>query len=105
MNEPPCGSRAARLIPVAAGCLAWSLACAVAAAQDSWPQIRGANGGGIAADVDPPLEWSEASNVRWKTAVPARGHSSPVVRDGRIYLATAIEENTREERVGSNKSR
>ena len=83
--------------------LALILAASASAQQGSWPQIRGANGDGIASNVDPPLEWSESSNIKWKIPVPLRGHSSPVVRDGRIYLATAIEEKTRVEKVGSNK--
>ena len=93
---------AARLIPLAVLCLGSLVPGVVSAAPPSWPQIRGAKGDGVAANANPPLEWSESSNLKWKTAVPARGHSSPVVRDGRIYLATAIEENPREEKVGSN---
>jgi outer membrane protein assembly factor BamB len=102
MNAQTGKNRATGSLPVAATCLGLFLTGAIPAAQDSWPQIRGANGDGVATNVDPPLEWSESSNVKWKTAVPARGHSSPVVRDGRIYLATAVEENTREEKIGSN---
>jgi outer membrane protein assembly factor BamB len=39
-----------------------------------------------------PLEWSEAKNVAWKTAVPGLGWSSPVVADGRVWLTTAVEQ-------------
>lgn len=38
-----------------------------------------------------PLEWSESRNVRWKTPVPGRGWSSPVVAAGRIWLTTATD--------------
>lgn len=86
----------------AAVCLGLLLTGAACSAQDGWPQIRGAKSDGIAMNVDPPLEWSSVSHTRWKTAVPGRGHSSPIVKDGRIYLATAIEENTREEKIGTN---
>jgi outer membrane protein assembly factor BamB len=85
-----------------AWCLGMCLAGTVSGEQGSWTQFRGPKGNGIAAHADPPLEWSEDSNIKWKTAVPGRGHSSPVVRDGRIYLATAIEENPHEVQVGSN---
>lgn len=48
-------------------------------------------GTGVAPTGDPPLEWSEAKNVRWKVAIPGLGHSSPVVHGDRIYLMTAID--------------
>ena len=38
-----------------------------------------------------PLEWSETKNVLWKTALPGRGHSSPIVWGDRIFLTTAVE--------------
>ena len=65
----------------------------VAAAQEpeqQWPQWRGPLGTGEAPGADPPLKWSEEKNVRWKTAIPGRGHSTPVVWGDAIYLTTAI---------------
>jgi outer membrane protein assembly factor BamB len=60
-------------------------------AQD-WPGFRGPDGQGHAPDRSVPLEWSESRNVLWKTAVPGRGWSSPVIADGRIWLTTAVED-------------
>ena len=57
-------------------------------AQD-WPQFRGPDGQGHATGQGYPLEWSESQHVRWKTAVPGRGWSSPVVAGGRVWLTTA----------------
>jgi outer membrane protein assembly factor BamB len=57
-------------------------------AQD-WPQFRGPDGQGHAAGQGYPLEWSESQHVRWKTPVPGRGWSSPVVAGGRVWLTTA----------------
>jgi outer membrane protein assembly factor BamB len=59
-------------------------------ATDNWAQWRGPLGTGVAPDARPPLEWSETKNVRWKTALPGKGHSSPVVWGDRIFLTTAI---------------
>ena len=56
-----------------------------------WPQWRGAAGTGVAPDATPPLTWSETKNLRWKTAVPGLGHSSPVVAGGRVFLTSAVE--------------
>jgi outer membrane protein assembly factor BamB len=38
-----------------------------------------------------PLEWSETHGVVWKTGVPGRGWSSPVVAGGRVWLTSADE--------------
>ena len=56
-----------------------------------WPGWRGANGQGVAAGAKVPLEWSETKNVLWKTELPGRGHSSPIVWGDRIFVTTAIE--------------
>lgn len=58
-----------------------------------WPWWRGPNRDGIAAaDQKPPLRWSETENVVWKSAVPGRGHGSPTVVGGQVFLATCDEE-------------
>lgn len=62
----------------------------VDAASNDWPQWRGPLGTGVAPDADPPVEWSETKNVRWKTELPGRGHSTPIVSGDRVFLTTAI---------------
>lgn len=57
-----------------------------------WPQFRGPTGQGVSDERNLPLTWSETKNVRWKTAVPGRGWSSPVIQGDRIWLTTATEE-------------
>jgi outer membrane protein assembly factor BamB len=59
---------------------------------DDWPQFRGPSGQGVSQAKDLPVEWSETKNIAWKTAIPGRGWSSPVLMDGRIWLTTASEE-------------
>lgn len=56
----------------------------------NWPAWRGPLGTGASPDADPPIEWNEEQNVRWKTPLPGLGHSSPVVWGDRIFLTTAI---------------
>jgi outer membrane protein assembly factor BamB len=71
--------------------VAWLLICCGAAfGADAWPQFRGPTGQGV-AEGNLPLSWSETENVRWKTPLPGRGWSSPVVADGKIWLTTAEE--------------
>ena len=55
-----------------------------------WPTWRGPLSTGVAPEADPPVEWSETTNVRWKVEVPGRGFSSPVVWGDRIFLLTAV---------------
>lgn len=55
-----------------------------------WPQWRGPLGNGVAPHSDPPVEWSENKNVRWKTALPGKGHSTPVIWGDRVFVTTAV---------------
>ncbi len=59
-------------------------------AEHNWPQWRGPFGTGVAIDADPPVEWSEGKNIRWKTALPGKGHSTPIVWGDRIFLTAGI---------------
>lgn len=58
-------------------------------AQNDWARWRGPGGNGIAESTKPPVQWSSENNVVWKVKVPGRGHASPIVVDGKIFLATA----------------
>jgi len=55
-----------------------------------WPQFRGPTGQGISTATDVPTQWSPTKNVTWKTPIPGKGWSSPIVYQGRIYLTTAV---------------
>ena len=56
----------------------------------SWSQWRGPLGTGAAPAGNPPVRWSETENIAWKVELPGKGLSSPIVRDGRIFITTAI---------------
>ena len=64
---------------------------AVSVGESDWPWWRGPNRNGTAVGELPPVEWDENTNIVWKAAVPGRGHSSPTVVAGRVFLATADE--------------
>lgn len=68
------------------------IAASSAAARDDWPQFRGPRGDGRAEARALPLTWSETNGVVWKTPIPGRGWSSPVVGGGRVWLTTASED-------------
>lgn len=54
-----------------------------------WPQWRGPLANGVAPFAEPPVTWSETNHVRWKVALPGRGHSSPIVTGDRVYVQVA----------------
>lgn len=60
-----------------------------------WPDFRGPWADGHAAApgdtnlISLPLSWSETSNVTWKTAIPYKGWSTPVILGRQIWLTTA----------------
>ena len=54
-----------------------------------WANWRGPLGTGASPDSVPPIEWSEEKNIRWKTALPGKGHSTPVIWGDRIFLTSA----------------
>lgn len=57
---------------------------------NDWPAWRGPTGDGIAAPgQNPPTTWSETNNIAWKVSLPGRGHGSPTVVGGQIFLATS----------------
>ena len=60
-------------------------------ADDNWPQFRGAEARGIGADGNGlPDTWSSTENIEWKTDLPGRGWSSPIVWGNHVFLTTAV---------------
>lgn len=57
----------------------------------NWPQWRGPSAQGHADAPSLPETWSETSHVAWKTPLPGRGHSTPVMWGDHLWLTTAFE--------------
>jgi len=64
-------------------------------AEQYWPQWRGPYATGASKTANPPAEWSETKNIRWKTEIPGRGSSSPVLWGDKLFVLTAIPAGTR----------
>lgn len=62
-----------------------------------WPEWRGPGGQGHAQATGLPTSWSETKNVAWKTELPGRAWSSPVIEGKNIWLTTAIETPAKKE--------
>ena len=52
-----------------------------------WPGFRGPRHDGVSLVAKPPTTWSDDENIRWKVELPGPGSSSPIVADGRVYVA------------------
>lgn len=59
---------------------------------EQWPGWRGPTGDGVVKDETAPLSWSLETDVLWKVKVPGKGHASPVIWDGALFLVSADEE-------------
>ncbi|MBE3096602.1 MAG: PQQ-binding-like beta-propeller repeat protein [Planctomycetes bacterium] len=88
------------LVPAAACLLAVSWWHArTSRAADHWPQFRGPTASGVSTNSGLPDTWSAADHVAWKTPIPGRGWSSPIVWGGRLFITTAIKEGAEPEPV------
>jgi outer membrane protein assembly factor BamB len=57
----------------------------------NWLHWRGPSYQGYVEDDRVPLTWSETENVLWKTRLPGRGNSTPIVFGDRAFLTTSNE--------------
>ena len=56
----------------------------------NWPAWRGPLANGIAPESNPPVSWSESTSIKWRTAIPGKGFSTPVIWDKYVFVSTAI---------------
>ena len=74
-------------------------------AEKDWPYWRGPSRNGIAASgLSVPTEFGNDKNVIWKTPVPGRGHSSPIVVGNMVVLETADEQEKQHSVVAFDRS-
>jgi outer membrane protein assembly factor BamB len=64
---------------------------AAAVKVERWASWRGPFGNGTADEsANPPTQWSETQNVKWKIPLNGLGHSSPIVWGDKIFLTSAV---------------
>lgn len=59
------------------------------AAANHWGHWRGMAGNGV-AEAQPPIQFSDTENVRWKAEIPGRGSGSPAVWEERVFVTSAV---------------
>lgn len=60
---------------------------------DLWPQWRGPMATGAALKANPPVLFSETKNLKWKIAIPGKGHATPIVWGDKIIVVTSVPTN------------
>ncbi len=65
--------------------------------KEYWPQWRGPLATGVAPSANPPTEWSETKNIKWKVKLPGHGSSTPVIWDNIVLIHAAIPVEKKEE--------
>jgi outer membrane protein assembly factor BamB len=68
--------------------------CSALHADDNWPAFRGPTGDGHSTAKGVPTRWSEKENIRWKTAIPGKAWSSPVLWGKQIWMTNAPADGT-----------
>jgi outer membrane protein assembly factor BamB len=68
---------------------------ALLARADNWPAWRGPSGTGVAPAQDLPEHWGDKNHVRWRTPLPDRGNSTPIVWGDRVFITQATEKDDR----------
>lgn len=73
----------------------WTLPAAAAGpdAKGEWRQWRGPTNNGV-AEGDAPLNFSDTEKVKWRVKIPGKGHSTPLISGGTMYLTTSVESGT-----------
>ncbi len=70
-------------------CLGLLLLSYVSVSGQDWKQFRGSDGSGILNRPALPAKLDKDKNVAWKTPLPGRGLSSPVVVGDRVFVSCA----------------
>ena len=77
--------------------------CPVIEANEQWSQFRGHYGNGIIKSTSAPINWSDDTNIDWKTPIHDRGWSSPVIWNDQIWMTTATKEGNKMYAICVNK--
>ena len=83
--------------------LTTAASCLIIEANEQWSQFRGHYGNGIIKSTSAPINWSENTNIDWKTPIHDRGWSSPVIWNDQIWMTTATKDGNKMYAICVNK--
>ncbi len=63
---------------------------------ENWPGWRGPRGDGTSLETEVPVHWNgtDGENIAWRTQIPGRAHSSPIVWQDRVFLTSCLEDQS-----------
>ena len=73
-------------------CFVFCLASCNSVQAENWMRFRGPTGQGISTEKELPVTWSPTENIKWKTGLPGKGWSSPIVFEDHIFITASTEE-------------
>lgn len=56
---------------------------------ENWPSWRGPRGDGTSIEMNLSTQWGPGKNILWKTQIPGKGYSSPIVWDNYVFVTSA----------------
>jgi outer membrane protein assembly factor BamB len=56
---------------------------------ENWPGWRGPRGDGTSIEKELPTQWGLDKNILWKTQIPGKGYSSPVVWENYVFVTSS----------------
>jgi outer membrane protein assembly factor BamB len=71
-------------------CIAIVALSAISVAQADWPGWRG-DGSGHVQEGTAPVKWNSEKGVAWKSNIPGRGVSTPIIVGNKIFVTTATD--------------
>ena len=80
-------------------CLSLVLFTTTVTCAQNWPQFRGPGASGVIESGETPVSFDapKSTNLRWKTAIPGLGHSSPISWGNKIFVTTAVSSGAKSE--------
>ena len=55
---------------------------------DNWPHWRGPDGNSVAPNANPPVQFGQSENVKWKAEIPGKGSGSPVIWEDNVFVVS-----------------
>jgi outer membrane protein assembly factor BamB len=89
-RRPLSNSRGNRLQPVMNYLVAFAMLLSASPVKADWLQFRGPGTSGVSNLKNLPVKWSDKENIAWRTELPGKGFSSPIVVGRKVFLTTGI---------------
>ena len=59
------------------------------ASAENWAGWRGPRGNAVSSETNIPVRWTESEGIRWTSALPGAGISSPIIWQDRVFITSS----------------